>query len=123
MSDIQLDNNGDLDLSTGSPQLVTGANAVAQNLRIRLRFFLGEWFLDQRLGVPYFEQILGRKLKQPLVQEIFKQVIVTTPGVEELLAFALTFDGRTRQLSLTFRVRALSGDVIDFSEPFVVGVT
>jgi len=59
--------SGELVLEAGSAALVSGRTsestreAIAQAARCRLRTFLGEWFLDSSIGVPWFEQVLGVK--------------------------------------------------------------
>lgn len=117
MKDIALTASGDLDLSTGSVRLVEGIAAVAQRIRIRLRRFRGEWFLDVNAGVPYFQDILSRKYKQALVEGILRSEILSTPGVLSILEFALDFDGRTRTLSLNFRVLTEDGPLDVSLEP------
>lgn len=111
---------GDLEISTGSIQTVESTNEIAQQLRIRLRFFLGEWFLDTRLGVPYFQSILGKKLRGNLIEAYFRKTILTTPGVTTLANFRQSFDGASRQLSVTFTVTTTLGEVLVFDEEFIV---
>ncbi|WHL27754.1 hypothetical protein QJS63_26220 [Pseudomonas juntendi] len=50
----KLDANGDL--AMGQEKLLTGYSAeeVAQNVRTRLKFFLGEWFLNTADGTDWF---------------------------------------------------------------------
>ena len=56
MKDIALDTaTGDLLLENFDLQLVEGRDQIAQNLMIRLRFILGEWFLDITAGIPYYD--------------------------------------------------------------------
>jgi hypothetical protein len=59
MSDLALDTFGEVDFSQKGPYFIHGADAVAQHLRIRLRFYLGEWFLDTRVGIPFYTQIFS----------------------------------------------------------------
>lgn len=62
-------------------RLVRGPLAIAQRIRSRLLFFSGEWFLDTRLGMPYFDQILIKNPRLPVVSAIFRKAVRTTPGV------------------------------------------
>lgn len=113
---------GDLDLSRGmrlTPDLVT---YVTQRLRQRLRFFLAEWFLDARLGVPYFQRVFVANPDLPLLTSVFRKVILRTTGVAAVERLALKFDRRTRVLLVSFEAR-LIGDprkVVFSDEPFVL---
>lgn len=122
MIEIKLDpTTGDLDLSTGTIVLFGGADAIAQRLLTRLKFFLGEWFLDTRQGMPYFQKILGQKRRRSLVDHIFKRAILTTPGVASVARLSQSFDGIARVLSISFEATTTDGEVIIFDTPFVIG--
>lgn len=104
---------GDLALEGGSWVMLDGGPAeVRQRLMARFRFFKGEWFLDTRLGIPYFENVLIKSPNLGAIGALFRRVILTTPGVVELQDFSLSFDSVARALSLGFRARATSGDVV-----------
>lgn len=122
MSDFALDAFGALDLSTNDFRLLTGADAVAQHLEFRLAFFQGEWFRDQRIGIPYLQQIFA--VKNPnlvAIRGVFRIAITTTPGVEQLERIDLTFDRSTRELRLDFSAKLAGEDVArDFSMVFIL---
>ena len=121
MSDIKLDDNGDMFLDgSGSMVLVTGDEAIAQQFRIRFRFALGEWFLDTRVGVPYFQEILVKNPNLTRVRGIYRQLIETTPGIESIEEFTLTLDNSTRTLSLSFAARKTDGETIEFNDEFII---
>ncbi len=123
--DIRLDTTtGDLYLdSTGSTTSVTGREAIAQHVLIRLRFFLGEWHLDRREGVPYWQQILVRNPDMAAVTEAFRQTVARTPGIASVRTLVLALDGPSRTLTIS-RLEAVTteGEAItqdDFG-PFVL---
>lgn len=119
--DLALSSTNDLDLSVGgTPRLIDGTDAAAQQIRIRLRFFLGEWFLDQRLGIPYYQQILGHKSRPKLLEDAMRRAIVTTPGVARLLTLSTSFDGHTRAVSVSFRATLDTSVTLDFTHAFIV---
>jgi hypothetical protein len=70
-----------LNLTTGDllipPKIIRGAEAVAQRVRVRFRWFLGEWFLDERLGVPYYSDILVKNPDPILISFIFRRVLLS----------------------------------------------
>lgn len=114
--DLGLDSaTGDIKLINGDIALVRDADAVAQYLRQKLRMFLAEWFLDESVGVPYFDDVFVKNPKQVVIDSIFKQQILSTPGVIELLTYSALLDGPTRTLQLRFQARSQDG-LIDFNE-------
>ena len=120
MSDIKLAANGDLFLDdNGSAVLVDGDKATVQQMLIRFKFALGEWFRDIRIGVPFFREILVKNPNLTRVRAIYRQLILTTPGIESLEKFSLTLDVSTRALSLSFIARKTDGGPLEFNEEFI----
>lgn len=114
----------DLDLMNGRLVLVRPiSDQAAIMLGNRLRFFKGEWFLDSREGVPYLEFVLG--VKNPdknLLERLFREVILGTQGVKEILDLVVEVDAATRSLNVSMRVLADDGFVITggTGSPFIV---
>jgi hypothetical protein len=119
MTDLRI-SGGDLDLSTGTVELVDDSDAVAQQLLIRLRIFLGEWFLDERVGMPYFQRILGQKFNEALIAPIFQKAILAVPRVASVDSFAFSLDRAARALSLSFKVRTDLGEELIFDDVVIV---
>lgn len=117
MADIKLNSSGDIDLSTGDIQLTSGLEAIAQALRIRLKFFKGEWFLSPDVGMPYFEKIFVKNPSVQLINSIFRKAILACPGVKDVKDIVPNYDPNTRKLSLSFSATTVAG-VIDFDEEF-----
>jgi hypothetical protein len=86
---------------------------LSAKLEARLKTFLGEWFANNEIGVPYYQEILKKQVDIDNVQSIFSEIIKETPGVEELLTFNVAFDNSTRTYSYDFRVLASTGDIIE----------
>lgn len=84
-------------------QLLT--DIVVQRLKITLYTFLGEWFLDTTIGVPYFQQIFGKIRSKATVDLIFQRIISADPDVIEILTFESTLSSSERGYSMTFQVR------------------
>jgi hypothetical protein len=110
---------GDLLVSRGRLEVVTGSAALRQRLQMRLRLWAGEWFADTSVGVPWL-LFLGVKGAQALAESTLRRAITTCPGVASLDAFTFTLNTRTRAATLSFRVTAATGDVLAFSD-FVAG--
>lgn len=82
----------------GQLAIVTDALAIGQHVRQRLKTFSGEWFLDTTAGVPWLDEILGRRYDPALAETVTKAEILDTDGVREILTFAVSFDQVTRNL-------------------------
>lgn len=112
--DILLDNlSHDVSVQNLDLAVASGSEGLAQHLKIRLQFFLGEWFLDTTAGIPYFQNIFVKAPVRSEIESIFKQAILTTPAVKELLSFSLGYDEKLRELDVDFRVDTDFG-ILDF---------
>jgi hypothetical protein len=118
MSDIKLDASGDIDVTDSTFSLVTGRDAIAQNLSIALQWFAGEWFINRRLGIQYFGRILIRGFNDADVTEIFRNELLGVQGVTGIVSLDLDLDAETRQLTVVGKVTSIDGE-IDFSEVLV----
>ena len=115
--DILLDSDtGDIFLPGSDLLLTSGQEAIEQHLRQRLQTFFDEWFLDGRIGIPYFQQILKKNPDLTVVDSLLKKEIIETQGIEELTQFNVSLDKSTRELKISFKVRTIEGDVITFDE-------
>lgn len=99
---------GDLRLDDGAP---IAAADVAQAILIRLRFILGEWFLDTEAGLPYFERIFVKAPQIDQLRVLYRTEILETPGVRELLALEMDFDANARRLDVSFRADTDQGEI------------
>mgnify|MGYP001560581996 CR=1 FL=1 len=110
--DLKLDAAGDLLLTGGDLVMVTGIDAIAQHLSMRLRMNRGEWFLDTALGVPLFDEVLVKNPNMGVIESIYRDIILETPGVLELKTISLEFDPATRSLEINFDVRTDLGRIV-----------
>ena len=109
MIDLALDpTTGDLLITDFDLSIVTGVNQVAQNLAIRLRFFLAEWYLDLTAGVPYYQYFLVKAPNQIQIESFLKEEIANTRGVSEITEFSSSFNPDVRSYNVNFSVIALN---------------
>lgn len=120
MSDLLLDTSDDLVIENNELVLVTGAAAIAQHIKIRLQFGLGEFPVDTGIGIPYFTEILGKGRLATRIRSIFLQAIDETPGVSEINSLELSEVGADRVLNVTFSATSDTGEIITFDERFVI---
>jgi hypothetical protein len=111
---------GDLAFVNGTLTLTSGIAAVAQGIRIRLQMIRGEWFLDLDAGVPYYERdgvlardaIFAQKWNQAKALRAFRDAILSTPGVDELVQLDITFNPFTRGITVTWQATTAFGDTV-----------
>lgn len=117
--DLKLSGSDDLAIEMGGLVLVDGVDAIAQDVRTRLRFFKGEWFLDERVGLPYYGTILVKNPNMAVVKSIYQKAIATTPGVESVTSLDLSLNIGTRTLRITFQAVTVEGP-LSFDEEMIL---
>lgn len=121
---------GDLALGNGSLVLLgktqaTRVQYIRQKISCRFRFFLGEWFLDLREGVPYYRDVLKKRPNKALIRSLFLRVLKKTPGVLSVPRFSLIFDLANRSVRFDFQAVVDGGETITVrpeDADFVLGV-
>jgi len=99
----------DLEFTNFDLSFVEEVDYVVQKLKIRLQFFLGEWFLDTSVGTPYFQEIFIKNPDVAAIESIFRAIILETNEVNELLSFVSDYDNSLRKFSLVFSVNTTFG--------------
>jgi hypothetical protein len=108
-------NQGDMVL----PLLGHGAEAIERDPRVsmkvkiqsELRFFRGEWFLDQTRGFPWLD-VAKKNPNLVAIRHQLQKYILAIPGVLEVTDLALRYDRRTRDLGYSASVRIAGGDTV-----------
>ena len=119
--DVLLDKNGDIDMSTGGPVLVYGADGVRQLCQMTMAMFRGEWFLNRTVGVPYYANgyvsatvaLLENKFDKARVTTTYARELLLVPGVAKVTSLSVNFDNQTRILSVVFEVACTFGDTVN----------
>ncbi len=97
--------NGDF-ARAGGDTVEANQAAVRQAIGIRVKFFLGEYFIDESIGVDWLGQILIKNPDHIVVVELIRQAIATTPDVVEVVAADLVDDG-DRRWHIDYTVRTV----------------
>lgn len=95
---------GDLVLRDGDVLLIDNAERVAQQILITLRFWLGEWFLDTKDGIPYLEYVLVKSPNLLHIRQIFTEAMEKVDGVKRVEEMNLVFDVKNRSLHVGYEV-------------------
>lgn len=104
-------------------RLLRGVDALMQRIWIRMRFWLGEWFLDERLGVPWIQRIFVKNADPRTIRNILTKVVASVPGVARVSNFEMTVDRRERSFTVSRMTVVLNdGTTVDAREgkPFIV---
>ena len=103
--DLALDfDSWDLELENNDLILIDGAERIAQQILITLRFFYGEWFLDLTDGTPYLEEILVKTPNLAHVRQIISEKILSVEGVDSLDSLTLDYDVQKRNLVIEYYI-------------------
>lgn len=103
----------DIDLTNGDLSWVTEQEAIAQDITMRLRTWLGETPYDKSVGVPYLQVIFVPGTPRAAVQLVLEQQVLKTPGVTGV-SLDIVINGLTRELSVTGKAQSIRGEV-DFT--------
>lgn len=115
---------GDIQIVNGKTIAISGAPAIRQKISTRFRFFLGEWFLDTRQGVPYYRDVFLKDPSLDVIRSTFRKLVLGTPGVLSLASFAINYDQSARTLSFAFQAKVNGGDAVvqPTDRDFLIGV-
>lgn len=120
---------GDLALVNGSLYFFTDSVAdateeIAQHIQSTIQFLQGEWFLDQRLGFPLYQSVIGSD-PAPLdfQRALFRRHILAVPGVADLISLTVSYVRATRTMRVDFKAQTDRGAIIDSTtfQPLIEG--
>ena len=94
--------NGDYDFYKDTPE------TVAQIVLTTLKLWQGEWFLDDTLGVPYSQAILGVG-KQQTAEMAMRTAILGVDGVKSLDYFEMSVATETRTIKFNATITTIYG--------------
>lgn len=102
--DIKFDDDHDMFLDGSDIAFAEEADIVIQRLTIRLQFLFEEWFLDNRVGLPFTQFIFEQGSSIEDLYELFRKEINDTEGVENITELNLTPDASEKGLRIDFSV-------------------
>jgi hypothetical protein len=116
----RLDNNHDISFGNGLADYIGGAASTAQRVRCYFLGIAGEWFLDTGRFLPWFQPegsavrpIMGGRRDLAYAEATIKAGFLSIVGVASIEAFSLSFDGRTRKLTVSATLTTDDGDVVN----------
>jgi hypothetical protein len=108
--DVKLAGDQDLFVGPDGPEMISGIDGVAQLALIAVRLFQEEWFLNLDAGVPWYQEILGQKFDEQLTRLRLSEVVLRVPGVIRIISLEIDFDGSSRQMDVTMKLKTEFGD-------------
>lgn len=118
--DIALNSDHDVFVTDSDLTLTSDENFVVQSLNIRLQFILNDWFLDENAGLPYPTVIFEKGTNISTIYNLYKNEIIETTGVKELVSLELTPFNDNKKLQVDFTVT--QDDDTTLSEQFIIEV-
>ena len=109
---------GDLTLTGDGSQILfteTTVDTLEQRIRTRLQTFRGEWYLDEGLGVPYFEEVMAKNPDVDRVRALLMTELAAVPGVGQILDFTVGFERADRRFTVNFKCRSADGETVEGS--------
>lgn len=102
-----------LDDSRNFSRTSTKAETLAQRISTRLSTFLGEWYLDRSLGVPYFEEVLVKNPNIDQIRSLLITIIADTEEVKQVTSMEVEFNARLRTFTANFVVMSTFGETVE----------
>ena len=115
-NDFYLTANGQLQLETDD------VIAAAIKLKHRFQLFLGEWFLDTRIGVPYFETVFVKSPNIELIRRMVRRIILSCPPIVTVHKVDIYYIPGDRLCAFEFEASAEDGRVVagGTGQPYIV---
>lgn len=110
--DLKLDKGThDLVIENSDLQIVSDIEWLEQSIKIKLQFFLAEWFLDTTAGLDYANIVFVKDPDLNLVDNLYKIALTEYDEVVEILEFNSSFDVAQRQLNVSFTIDTIFGEI------------
>lgn len=108
-----LDENHDLKFVNNNLAFVENEYFVKQKIKQRLLLFKGEWFLDETVGIPYFEDVFVKDVKLSRIEALYIREVQKIEEIEEITAFEINLDNKNRKLNIYFAVKDRENNIIE----------
>ena len=99
----------DLIIADGDLIAIDNAERVAQQIKIQLLTWLGEWFLDITHGVPYLDYILVKNPNIELARSIFKEQIMKVDDVNDVTSLEVYYNATERTMIVEYEASTSYG--------------
>lgn len=111
MRTFAIDENGNIDVTGNKLVIIKDLDALVQYIEQKYSMAKGEYFLDKRLGIPYFENIFIKGVNAYNVETILKRVLISIEEVYEITSFEIDIDSAQRKLTVNFECNTQFGEL------------
>ena len=112
--DFKLNSSGDIEFVDGELVFTTVEESLPQRVRQRILTFKGEWFLDESIGMSYFDDIFIKDYDLSRIEALYINELQRIDGVGEILSLEISVDTKKRELSVTTQLKdSTTGEIIE----------
>jgi hypothetical protein len=79
---------------------------------------LGEWFLDQSLGIPYIPQSDNKIEHRPLLETMLRTKITAITGIKKIVFFVSELNKSTREFTVKVIVETDEGEQLNVTDSY-----
>jgi hypothetical protein len=84
---------------------------ISQKIRHTISVFLGEWFMDRTIGIPYIPgEDVEKNMHRRMIETALQIRIGEVEGVEKFLSFSSSLNKAARVLTVEFTVQIDTGE-------------
>lgn len=110
MTDIYLDESGDLIIENGQVPLIKNKEQfIKQRLEVSIGTVAGELFTDLTFGVP--RDLIFSKGRSAMLDSEIVRIIKNTDGVVKILEYNSNTNKSTREHLISFTVECVGGEI------------
>lgn len=88
-------------------------DTLEQRIRTRLQTFMGEWYLDEDMGVPYFQEVLVKNPDVSRVRALLLTALLSVEGVKQVTQFDVAFIPGDRRFTVNFHCISDDEEVVE----------
>lgn len=108
--DIKLTKEWDLPVHM---TLIDNTERVAQQIKITLGFWKGEWFLNTQQGVPYLERIIVKNPNASHIRQVLQEQIASVDGVTRASVDSVLVDQQSRTAEVIYSAETDRGKITE----------
>ena len=91
----------------------TKQDLITQKLKIKLLWFMEEWFLNRQYGIPYFQEVFIKGVDMDTLDNVFRTAIKQEDGVLDLISYSSSINESLRTLTITSKIRVEGGEILN----------
>lgn len=115
-ADIALNDDHEIDISTGDLRIVRGKDYIIQNYKQSLQLAFGEAFLSRTRGIAYQQEVFKKNPNITTINSMITRIFLSIDGTKKINSLDFDLNDKERTLTITFDVLTIYGNVADSLE-------